>query len=124
MHKKNLEVKRYWSPDIENIWAWTPEENEVFYLLQMDIGLAEEAASDNYSIVIATPEGILANFSKKTSDEIYKIIIQKEYSWKMVMSHIRHLISTIDTWNKYEISDSLRDYFHWEYGRYNSLASR
>jgi len=82
MHIKKLEVKYFWSPDIDNLWAWEPEKNEVFYLLQMSIGFTGEDAADDCSIIIATPEGILNEFKKISSDEIYKIIVQKEYSWK------------------------------------------
>jgi len=124
MHTKKLEVKYFWSPDIDNLWAWEPEKNEVFYLLQMNIGFTGEDAADDYSIIIATPEGILNEFKKRSSDEIYKIIVQKEYSWKNVISHINYLISTIDSWNQYEINSLLQGYFHWEYGKYSSLLGR
>jgi len=124
---KKFEVKSFWSPDIRNYnpWAWEPDDNEVFYLLEMKIGFAGEEASDVYSIIVATPEGILEKFSKrKHFDETYKIIIQKEYSWKNIVSHINYLISTIDTLYEYEAYSCLRDYFHWEHANYVSLTNR
>lgn len=40
--QRKFEVKDYWSPDIYNPWAWSPEDNSVFYLLEMTIGIKGE----------------------------------------------------------------------------------
>jgi len=118
-HNKKLEIKHYWSPDIENLWAWQPEDNAVFYLLQMDIGFVGEEATDNYCIVVATPEGIAASFennNKKVCAASHKkMILQKEYSWEKIVAYIKQLLAGIDTCNQYEARDCLRDYFYWEY---------
>jgi hypothetical protein len=114
--KHGLEVKRYWSPDIFNPWGWQPENNEVFYLLEMDIGIIHDDSSSAYSVMIATPEGIS---SKKDINEIfnkaYKMILLDEYSWEKVIGIINSILSKIDTSNQFRIQDELNRYFYWEY---------
>lgn len=79
--QRKLEIKNYWSPDIYDAWTWEPIDNNVFYLLEMNIGMSDEDASDIYSVVVATTEGVscLKN-RKKLLNRQYKLTLVDEYS--------------------------------------------
>jgi hypothetical protein len=114
--RKQLVVKSYYCADIDNLYAWNPDRNRVFYHLDMNIGLSAEDAADTYSVTIATPEGISSLSDKDiTSDQIYKIILMAEYSWEKVISIIESIVSKIDVTYEFDVQDKLRSYFHWEY---------
>jgi len=115
---RGLEVKHYWSPDIHNPWAWAPENNVVFYLLEMNIGKSSGDAADIYSVIVATPEGILSLRGERgaaTLDRSYKILLLDEYSWEKVVHMVNSIVATVDASNEIRISEGLRGYFYWEY---------
>jgi len=99
-----LEAKCYWSPDIGNPWDWTPEQNEVFYLLEINIGDIYGDAANIYSIIVATPEGILSMKEKNPLNGVYKILLLNDYSWERVVHIINSIVSKIyarEELNKY-----------------------
>jgi len=113
-----LEVKRYGSPDIPNPLGWSPEENDVFYLLEMDIGKIQEDAADTYSVMVATPEGISrlsAELRKAIFNKIYKMILLDEYSWEKVVDIVKAILSKVDTSSQLRIQTELNRHFYWEY---------
>ncbi|WP_312948287.1 Imm8 family immunity protein [Superficieibacter sp.] len=114
--QRKLEIKNYWSPDIYDPWTWEPIDNNVFYLLEMNIGMSDEDASDIYSVVVATTEGVscLKN-KKKLLNRQYKLILVDEYSWKGVVSILNSIVSNIEIINNIYISQDLCRYFYWEY---------
>jgi hypothetical protein len=114
--RKQLVVKSYYCADIGNLYAWNPDDNKVFYCLDMSIGLSTEDGADNYSVIIATPEGISSLSDKDMiSDQIYKIILMAEYSWEKVISTIESIVAKIDVVYDFDAQDKLRSYFYWEY---------
>lgn len=118
LKRKKIEVKEYWSPDIYNPWIWEPTDNNVFYLLEMSIGISDENSADIYSVIIATPEGIYSLKDKKNMlNQEYKLILIDEYSWKEVISIIESIVSGIDLnlINNDYISQELCKHFYWEY---------
>lgn len=116
LKQRKLEIKRYWSPDIYDPWTWTPVDNNVFYLLEMNIGMSDEDASDIYSVVVATIEGVSSLKDKKSMlNRPYKLILVDEYSWKRVISILNSIISNIEIKSDIYMSQDLCRYFHWEY---------
>jgi hypothetical protein len=113
---KQLIIKSYYCSDIDNLYAWHPDDNKVFYFLDMSIGLSTEDAADTYTVAIATPEGISSLRNKDIiSDQIYKIILMNEYSWEKVVSTIESIVSKIDVTYDFDAQNKLRYYFYWEY---------
>jgi hypothetical protein len=47
---KQLIIKSYYCSDIDNLYAWHPNDNKVFYFLDVSIGLSTEDAADTYTI--------------------------------------------------------------------------
>ncbi|MER3242421.1 Imm8 family immunity protein [Salmonella enterica subsp. enterica serovar Typhimurium] len=113
---KNLEIKHYWSPDIYDPWTWEPIDNNVFYLLEMNIGMSGEDASDIYSVIVATTEGVSALKDKNNMlNKQYKLILVGEYSWERVMSILNSIVLNIEIKSDIYLSQELCRYFYWEY---------
>jgi len=83
-----LEIKDYYSPDIDEIWSWKPKSSEdVNFLLEVNIGEYGEDASDIFQVTITTPKGL---HSSQTSNALVlsdrACLVFKEYSWLNLLS--------------------------------------
>lgn len=116
LKQRKLEIKHYWSPDIYDPWTWESIDNNVFYFLEMNIGMSDEDSSDLYSVAVATIEGLSSLKDKKNMlNKQYKIILIDEYSWKRVVSILNSIVSSIEIKSNIYISQELCKYFYWEY---------
>ncbi|ENY9361168.1 Imm8 family immunity protein [Salmonella enterica] len=116
LKQRKLEIKHYWSPDIYDPWTWESIDNNVFYFLEMNIGMSDEDSSDIYSVVVATTEGVSSLKDKKNMlNKQYKIILVDEYSWKRVVSILNSIVSSIEIKNDIYIAQELCKHFYWEY---------
>ena len=116
LKQRKLEIKHYWSPDIYDPWTWESIDNNVFYFLEMNIGMSDEDSSDLYSVAVATIEGVSSLKDKKSMlNKQFKIILIDEYSWKRVVSILNSIVSSIEIKNNIYISQELCKYFYWEY---------
>lgn len=114
--QQKFEVKDYWSPDIYNPWAWNPENNSVFYLLEMTIGITGENKGDIYSVIVATPEGILdLNKAIIKKAELYKILLIYKYDWNQIRNIIDEKLASIHPNEGLQAYDKLANMFYWEY---------
>lgn len=111
-----VEVKHYASPDVENLWSWQPESNCVFFLLEMNIGLVGETATDVYTVIIATPEGVSSLAPDSCCfNEVHKIMLVKNYSWERVKSRIEAKLFGMKGLTESDVLFALRSLFYWEY---------
>ncbi|WP_407704078.1 Imm8 family immunity protein [Zophobihabitans entericus] len=95
---------------------WEPEDNLVYYLLEMNIGFVGNEASDIYTIIVATPEGIMALKEKKQFiPEIQKILLLNSYVWSDVRNIIEDKLSSIKQKHEFSVSDELANCFNWEF---------
>jgi len=109
-----LEVKDFYSPDIEDIWLWEPGENEqVCFLLELSIGDAFSDASDIFQVVVATPEGLKKRSGFVLADRATMVI--REFDWDRLMQFINTVLSNCaeESWSKAVVK--LQKYFEWEY---------
>jgi hypothetical protein len=114
--QQKFEVKYYWSPDIYDPWRWKPNDDSVFYLLEMNIGITGENESDIYSIIIATPEGIInLNKERIKLPKLYKILLLNQYDWDEVRSVIDEKLAHIKPSDGQQAYDKLASIFYWEY---------
>lgn len=116
LKSRKLQIKNYSSSDVDNLWAWEPETNAVFYCLEMDIGWEDEEAADIYSVIVATPNGVLdVGKNSLVFGEIHRILLLDLYSWRAVRTSIEAKVSAIDTYDESEAVLMLERYFYWEY---------
>ncbi|NUF48470.1 Imm8 family immunity protein [Gilliamella sp. ESL0250] len=116
IRQQKFEVKHYWSPDIHDPWRWKPEDNAVFYLLEMNIGITGKDETDIYSIIIATPEGIMnLNNNRIQQPKLYKMLLLYQYDWNKVRRTIDQQLALINPTDEIQALDKLASSFYWEY---------
>ncbi len=115
-----LEIKDFYSPDIESIWQWEPTDlSEVCFLLEMNIGEVGADSSDVFQVLIATPEGLRVvdpNDDFVLSDRACLIV--REYSWKNILKKINQIVKVCSANDWVESTIRLQRYFQWEYEDY------
>jgi hypothetical protein len=112
-----LRIKSIHSPDVE-IDAWRPESLEdVYFPLELEIGLAEKESASLFQIMVATPEGLRRN-AKETIISERGMLVLSEFSWKIVHDALDRIIASSagDSWQETVLR--LQRYFFWEYEDY------
>src|SRR5690606_2588619 len=61
-----LELKSLGSSDID-LDTWSPADEDVFFVLDMEIGEKDDDRADLFYVTVATPEGLLKNRLKETT---------------------------------------------------------
>ena len=115
--KPKLEVKTWSSPDVE-LESWVPDApNEVYFLLELEIGVVGEERRDIFQVVVATPEGLRARARANVIAERGTLVVS-EYSWRDLRRSIQSIVERCEspTWS--ESALKLQRYFEWEYEDY------
>jgi len=115
-----LEIKDFYSPDIDKVWEWEPKDNQnVNFLLEINIGVVDEDSSDIFQVIIATPKGLNANINGSESLLIDRAcLVFSEYSWENVINKVSEILVLCSADNWKESTTKLQRYFHWEYEDY------
>lgn len=116
--KKNIQIKDFYSLDIENIWDWKPSDSKmVYFRLDVYIGEIDQDTSTIFSLIVTSPEAIVAkvNAQQKIWGKGYLII--EEYSFVKVENAINELIEVCSRKSKNSIDffKSLSKILFWEY---------
>ena len=116
-----LEIRSIDSPDVGNLWAWQPQSNEeVIFLIEMEIGEKNTVGADLFQVVIATPEALLLQSSKK-----FKIIqnrstiIISKYEWRSIYNGLIEVVKHCESSTWIESVTLLQRFFIWEYEDYH-----
>lgn len=113
------QIKTLHSPDVENLNGWVPEGNSFYVLLQLGIGPKDEPASDNFEVILASPEGLR---TKCTGESIVigdrGLLVLQEFDWLQVQNHLRHVVASCSGRDWIEVSAKLQRFFFWEYEDY------
>lgn len=121
-----LQVKYYHSPDIDHIEQWMPDNDNVYYHLEMAIGLQDEQRADLYWVIIATPAGIAAarqrHGSIRSATRTHMILLD-HYTWKEVVARIESVLDSIMILDRQDSLEELLHHFNWEYER-NDIANK
>ncbi len=121
-----LQVKYYHSPDIDHIEQWMPDNDNVYYHLEMAIGLQDEQAADLYWVIIATPAGIAEARQRHGSIRSAtrtRMILLDHYTWKEVVARIESILDSIMILDRQGSLEELLHHFNWEYER-NDIANK
>ncbi len=117
-----LQVQHYHSPDIAHIEQWVPDNDNVYYHLEMAIGLQDEQRADLYFVLIATPAGIAEARQKHGSlhsTTRIRMIVLDHYAWEEVVARIESVLDSIIVLDRQDSLDTLLHHFNWEYERNN-----
>jgi hypothetical protein len=113
-------IKGYYCSDVESLSTWTPASLEnVYYPLELSIGIEGDDRSDIFQVLVATPEAIRSRFSGKTKCLIGRyIILVAEHDWPSITKYCASLVETCteDTWEK--VASRLACFFRWEFEGY------
>jgi len=112
-----LEIKDWFSSDINEIWNWVPKNNsDLYFTLDIEIGEVGKSEGSIFQIVIATPEGIRCNSNIRNnilSDR--NLLILRNYDWDSVQKHLRKIVKSCSATTYEQSMLKLQRYFLWEY---------
>jgi hypothetical protein len=116
-------IKGYYSSDGENLSTWTPAclEN-VYYALELSIGIEGDDRSDIFQVVVATPEAMRSRFSGKTKCLVGRhMLLVVGHDWPAIANCCASLVETCteDTWEK--VASRLTHFFRWGFEDYTQL---
>ena len=109
-----LQVQDFYSPDVD-VYSWEPDSVEqVFFLVELEIGEAGDKRSDLFQVIVATPEGLRAAARELVVADRATIVVS-EYSWAQVRRIIERIVERCQapTWEESVLR--LQRYFMWEY---------
>ncbi len=113
----NLELKDYYSPDVDEIWSWEPKKsNDVSFLLELSIGEVNSEAADLFQVIIATPKKMEKQHGIILADRA--TIIVSEFDWNKIIERINEIIMQCESSSWVESTNKLQRYFIWEYENY------
>jgi hypothetical protein len=86
-----LELKTYGSSD-HDLEAWRPERDEdVFFVLDMEIGEIGDERADLFYITVATPVALRAHPSSDATSQ--GALVVDDYSLEAVLARVREIVS-------------------------------
>ena len=111
-----LEIKDWYSSEIQEVWNWSPKDKSMVYLtLEIEIGEVGKAGT-LFQTVVATPMGISSQ--GKTDSGILSdrnLLLVDDYRWEIVEKRLMDIVKkcSANTWD--ESIQRLQRYFLWEY---------
>jgi|LakMenE01Jun11ns_1017448.scaffolds.fasta_scaffold9907367_2 hypothetical protein len=110
------EIRSISSPDIE-FYSWEPATlEEVFFLVEMEIGEKGVAGADLFQVVISTPEGLRAKAgSGKTILRVRSTIVVSNYDWNCIRETLELIVRDCEAESWVHTTLRLQRYFKWEY---------
>jgi hypothetical protein len=111
-----LEIKSWSSPDVD-FESWMPEDTNVYFLLEIEIGVRGGSPRDIFQLIVATPEGLRARARGPVISERGALILS-EYSGAIVRRSIQSIVERCASETWVESVTKLERYFEWEYEDY------
>jgi hypothetical protein len=115
----NAELKELYSPDIDNLESYQPEDPEKFgFLLQAIVGPEGKEGEESFDIEVCTPKWI---------EEVYKIdeiliarhhFIVREYNYQKILSTIKGFLRGCSGENWEEVATKVSRLGKWEFEDY------
>lgn len=112
---QELEIKAFYSPDVPNLQTFAPAHNEdVYFLLEILVGVKGEKPADIFSAIVATPQSIRTHHVHiKTTKTKY--ILVAPYNWEALKTKLEHIVTLCNCHSFASSTEKLRHYFNWEY---------
>jgi hypothetical protein len=117
-----LEVKRLSSPDVE-VDRWEPKaKDDVYFVLELEIGIVGDRRADLFHVIVATPEGLRRFATTEVISERSTLVLA-DFSWPLTHKTIKNIVQRCESPGWAESLVKLQRYFHWEYEDYSVLPS-
>jgi Immunity protein 8 len=111
------EIKRLHSPDIYNLENFSPINNEVYFLLQIMIGVKGKSGEESFDIIVSTPQYLLQNQEEIMFGSNHLIIL--EYNYQKILEKLQDYIENLEGENWDELADKISRIAKWEFEDYH-----
>ncbi len=108
------EIKSWSSPDVE-LDKWSPERpEELFFLLELEIGPAGEVGADLFSLAVASPQAISGKPERRSG----RFLVVDKLDWPELRRRVAGIVSEASdtTWPR--IAENLCEHFNYEFEEY------
>ncbi len=115
---KHLEIRSFTSPDVRP-YAWFPDSREdVYFLIELEIGTEGSVGQDIFQIQVATPEGLRKHGRGEILSERCCLILSDFSSWSALKEQLQRIVDKCTAENSMESTARLQRYLQWEYEDY------
>jgi Immunity protein 8 len=116
-----LEIRSMTSPDVRP-YAWSPEaRNDVYFVIELEIGRRGDPRADLFQVLVATPEGLRA---RGTGDDVIvdrnALVLSEFVSWPRLRDCLQRIVDSCAREEWRESVARLQRYFQWEYEDYKA----
>ncbi len=109
-----IEIKQYGSSSID-VRTWTPESQEdVYFDLMLMVGESGSEASNNFHLLIASPEGLRRHGEGEVLSERGTLVFS-EFSPELLEETLERIVEECQGYSWDDSVRSLNRYFHWEF---------
>jgi hypothetical protein len=116
----NLEIRKLTSPDVTP-YAWTPDSrDDVYFLVELEIGTKGAVGADIFQVMVATPEGLRKHARGGVLSERACLLLSDFSSWRDLSAHLQAIVDRCSVGDVVQSTDRLQRYFQWEYEDYGA----
>ncbi len=115
-----LEIKSLSSPDVD-VDVWEPTSNEeVYFLVEVEIGERNDERCDLFQLVVATPEGLRKQAEYVDGDVVADraTLVLSNFSWRGLWMALKRILEASQGNDWSESLLKLQRYMRWEYEDY------
>ena len=111
-----LEIKSIHSPDV-NLYAWSPETwDEVYVLVELEIGEREDERCDLFQVVVATPEALRRRWAGERFVLAERgVLVVADYDLRVLRRELERIVQDCAASSWPDAVALLQRYFLWEY---------
>ena len=113
------ELKRLHSPDIDDLAAFHPKQDDCFaFLLQLMVGVKGKEGEESFDVFVCTPKWLLENH--KDDDVLFGLhnIIVFRYDYAFIVEKLKSYIEKIEAENWEELASKINLIGKWEFHNY------
>ena len=113
-------IRHIFSPDIENLETWYPEDPDRFgFLLELIIGPADEEGEELFTFEVCTPQWLRERRETESAVFGHHRILVFDYDYRRIRQMVEGLVERTrgESWT--EVATKLNRYATWEFEDYS-----
>ena len=118
MQRATPELRSYDCADHDPIDAWVPDDDVVYYYLNLSVGILGRRGSDHYAVLICTPRGLSEAKSLGWQIGPAAPIVLPSYTWKQALEAVELRLSHCEAASVLAAQENLGKLFRWEFEGY------
>ncbi len=115
------EIVNYFSPDIDDVWEWSPIEGcSIYYILELEVAKKGEEYGDEFQVEIMNNKAYQEFLAKGRKFKGVKFLLVEDYSWENTLKALTQFVDSCkaETWE--QVVQALQKKFQWEYEGYDN----